>query len=221
MRLGYDGVELSGDPDGYTADAVHAVEELDFEELTRGVEEVPAGSQGLLFVPHLDGRILPSAPSMRGAWIGLTRHHTRRHLVRAMLESVAYEYAGYLRVLLDLHPELRPNETRVVGGGARSGAWNAIKASVLDVPYVRLDRTELGCWGAALVAGHAVGIVDDLAETAAVASTIRQRYEPDPEDHAVYERMTEQYRHLLTVLALPFKALTHEHSPEREEVECV
>lgn len=196
----------------------YGVEQSDFDYLTQGAEEVPAGSEKLFFVPHLDGRILPSNPSMRGAWVGLTRHHDRRHMLRAILESVAYEYAGYLRVLRELHPELQPDEARVVGGGARSHLWNEIKASVLGVPYVTLDRTEFGPWGAALVAGYGVGVFDDLAEAAARSTGVAQRHEPDAGERAVYDRMTEHYGEVLSALAAPFRELAREGALQPQEV---
>jgi xylulokinase len=177
--------------------------EPDFDELTAEAREVRAGAEGLLFVPHLDGRLLPNDPAMRGAWVGLHRHQRRQHLVRAVLEGVAYEYAYYLQVLLDLYPGLSFDETRVVGGGAHSDTWNAIKASVLGVPYVRLDREEFSCWGAALVAGHAVGLFDDLAGAAERSTLAKDRFEPDPEDHAAYRPMARLYRDLLAALAGP------------------
>jgi xylulokinase len=172
-----------------------------FDELAEVARSAPAGSEGLIFVPHVDGRLLPSRPQMRGAWTGLTRHHTRAHLVRSVLEGVAYEYAEYLRVLRELHPELDLREVRVVGGGARSDTWNAIKASVLGVPYARPARGEFSCWGAALVAGRAVGVFDDLAEAAGRATAVERRFEPDPEDHEVLARQAERYARLLEALA--------------------
>ena len=175
----------------------------DFDELTAEAREVRAGAEGLLFVPHLDGRLLPNDPAMRGAWVGLHRHQRRPHLVRAVLEGVAYEYANYLQVLLRLYPGLRFDETRVIGGGAHSDTWNGIKASVLGVPYVRLDREEFSCWGAALVAGHAVGLFEDLAGAAERSTLARDRFEPDPEDHAAYRPLAQLYRDLLSALAGP------------------
>jgi xylulokinase len=156
-----------------------------------------------LFVPHLDGRLLPNDPAMRGAWVGLNRHHKRPHLVRAVLEGVAYEYANYLQVLLKLYPGLTFDETRVIGGGAHSDTWNGIKASVLGVPYVRLNREEFSCWGAALVAGYAVGLFDDLAGAAESSTLMRDRFEPASEDHAAYRPMAQLYRDLLASLASP------------------
>ena len=179
------------------------VYEPDFDELTAEASEVRAGAEGLLFVPHLDGRLLPNDPAMRGAWVGLNRHHKRPHLVRAVLEGVAYEYANYLQILLNLYPGLTFDETRVIGGGAHSDTWNGIKASVLGVPYVRLNREEFSCWGAALVAGHAVGLFDDLAGAAERSTLMRDHFEPASEDHAAYRPMAQLYRDLLASLASP------------------
>jgi xylulokinase len=181
--------------------------EVDFEALGELVGSVPPGSGGLLFVPHLDGRLLPSESSMRGAWVGLDRHHGRAHMLRAVLEGVAYEYATYLSVLGELFPELDRDEVRVVGGGARSGAWNAIKASVLGTPYVRLEREELSCWGAALMAGAAVGLFDDIARAAFDAAEVRDRFEPDPEEHELYRELAEVYGRVLEGLSMPFREL--------------
>ena len=172
----------------------------DFDELARVSREAPAGSAGLIFVPHVDGRLLPSRPQMRGAWTGLTRHHRRSHMVRSVLEGVAYEYAHYLEILRELHPDIDLREVRVVGGGARSDGWNAIKASVLGVPYARLERGEFSCWGAALVAGSAVGLYDDLARAAAGATPVERRFEPDAGDHEVYARQAQTYAGLLDAL---------------------
>jgi xylulokinase len=172
----------------------------DFDELARVARTAPAGSDGLIFVPHVDGRLLPSRPEMRGAWVGLSRHHSRSHLVRSVLEGVAYEYAEYLRVLGELHPELDLREVRVVGGGARSDTWNAIKASALGVPYARLDRGEFSCWGAALVAGRSVGVFGDLAAAATRGTAVERRFEPEAADHEVYTRQAALYARLLEAI---------------------
>ena len=110
--------------------------------------EIPPGADGLFFSPHLGGRICPAAPEMRGAWLGFSWGHTQAHFIRAVLESVAYEYAYYLGILRKLIPDLDLIEARVVGGGARSPVWNQIKADVLGVPYRALQGSEFGTWGA-------------------------------------------------------------------------
>ena len=200
LLLGDEYVER--DPGG---DAVASPEGL--KRLAAEAASAPAGADDLLFLPYLDGRILPSEPAMRGAWVGLHRRHGRAHMARAVLEGVALEYRRYLGVLRGLHPELAFDETRVAGGGARSDAWNAIKASALGVPYAPLERGELSCWGAALVAGAAVGLFGDLAEAAERLTAPRERVDPVAADTAVYERLGAAHRGFGDALAPPYREL--------------
>ena len=165
-----------------------------YDEMIESAKNVKRGADGLFFSPHLGGRICPSAPEMRGAWIGFSWGHTQAHFLRAVLESVAFEYAYYLEILRDQIPDLRLVETRAVGGGARSQIWNQIKADVLEVPYQRLSRSELGTWGCALIAGRAAGLFDDLAAKAfESAQPAGQAASPNQEAHECYARLTRRY----------------------------
>jgi len=165
-------------------------------------EAATAGGAGrLLFVPHLGGRILPAAPEARGALVGLDLVHTRGDLARAVLESVAFEYAGFLERALELFPSLAPTDVRVIGGGSVDALWNRIKASVLGLPYVRLRRESFACWGAALVAGAAAGVVEDVAATALAATAEVERIEPDPSLQSVYAERLRDYRAVADLLA--------------------
>ena len=165
-----------------------------YDDMIAEAATVPPGSDGLFFSPHLGGRICPATPEMRGAWLGFSWGHTRAHFLRAILESIAYEYAWYLRVLGEYIPNLELTETRAVGGGARSDAWNQIKADVLGVPYQRLARDEFGTWGAAMIAGKAVGIYDDLAAVAAAhARPAGPPIRPSAETHARYRPLVDRH----------------------------
>lgn len=169
------------------------VEDL-YESMTQLAAEAPPGCDGLFFSPHLGGRICPAGPQMRGAWTGFSWGHTQAHFFRSVLESVAFEYAYYLKVLRELIPDLALIEARVVGGGARSQVWNQIKASVLGVPYQLLKRSEFGTWGSAMIAGKAVGIFPNLAETAmAAAEASGQPVKPLADERAIYEPLVAQY----------------------------
>ena len=77
-----------------------------YEAMIAWAETIPPGADGLFFSPHLGGRICPSAPAMRGAWIGFSWGHSQAHFCRALLESIAYEYAFYLGILKDQLPGL-------------------------------------------------------------------------------------------------------------------
>jgi xylulokinase len=173
-----------------------------YDEMAAAAAQIAPGADGLVFSPHLGGRICPAAPAMRGAWIGFSWGHTQAHFFRAVLESVAFEYAFYLQILKAQLPDLALFETRVVGGGARSAAWNQIKADVLGVPYQRLQRAEFGTWGSALIAGKAAGLFDDLAETAALhAQPAGEPTRPGSARREVYDRLIERYIETQAMLA--------------------
>ena len=165
-----------------------------YDEMIRWAAQAPAGADGLFFSPHLGGRICPASPSMRGAWVGFSWGHTQAHFFRAILESVAYEYAYYLSIFRDLLPDLSLFEARIVGGGARSPEWNQIKADVLGVPFQSLDGNEFGTWGSALIAGKAAGLFDNLAQRAEEgANPYGKAARPNPANQEIYAPIVARY----------------------------
>jgi xylulokinase len=172
-----------------------------YGEMIAMASKIEPGSDGLYFSPHLGGRICPANPEMRGAWIGVSWSHTQMHFFRAMLESVAFEYAYYLRILRELLPTQNLIQVRVVGGGARSQTWNQIKADVLGIPYQSLRGNEFGTWGAAMIAGKAAGVIPDLAEHAArTVFTEGPAAKPNNANHKIYEPLTAKYIEMQSML---------------------
>ncbi len=139
---------------------------LSFEELDRLVRDINPQGDDPLFIPHLGGRVCPSQPDLRGAWIGLRWNHTLGHLYRALLEGVALEYGIYLEILGQIYKDFQPLEIRITGGGGKSQVWNQIKADILGIPVVRIARTEGAPLGSALLAGFGVGLYNDLHRAA-------------------------------------------------------
>jgi xylulokinase len=181
-----------------------------YEQMLAAAANIPPGAEGLFFSPHLGGRICPAAPEMRGAWIGFTWLHTQPHFLRAILESVAFEYAYYLHILRQLLPDQQFSQARAAGGGAKSPLWNQIKANVLYIPYQRLQRAELGTWGSAMIAGKAVGLFSDLAETAYQhASVEAESFQVDPAIHAAYLPLVDQYVRWQAILVNTFANSQH------------
>ena len=165
-----------------------------YDAMTASAAEVPPGSEDLLFSPHFGGRICPPNPEMRGAWIGLSWSHRQEHLIRAMLESVAFEYAYYLKIMRELLPDQNFFEARGVGGGAKSAVWNQIKSDVLNVTYYRLQGSEFGTWGAAMIAGKAAGLIEDLAAFATDHAKLSDNpYQPIQDHHFAYQPIVERY----------------------------
>jgi xylulokinase len=118
---------------------------------------VSAGSDGLLFLPYLSGERSPYPdPLARGAFVGLTLAHDRRHLGRAVLEGVAYG----LRDGLDLMVAAgiaAPAQIRMSGGGTVSAVWRQILADVLDAELATVNTAEGAAFGAAALAAVGAG----------------------------------------------------------------
>ena len=187
-----------------------------FAELERLAATVPAGAESLVCVPHFGGRVCPYEPAVAGVFVGLTWRHRREHLYRALLESVAYEYAGYLEAARRLDPATEPVEVRVIGGGAASRLWTQIKADVLGVPFSVMEDSNYTCWGAALSAGVGVGAVDDLAGAARAAARVRTVIEPDPASAEAYGELVAVYRDLYRALDGPFRSLWERRQKESQ-----
>lgn len=165
-----------------------------YAEMINLAAKISPGAEGLFFSPHLGGRICPSGPEMRGAWVGVSWSHTQAHFARAILESIAFEYAYYLHILRELLPSLDLVEARVIGGGARSQAWNQIKANVLGIPYQRLKGNEFGTWGAAMIAGKAAGLINNLATHSMETTHITEAAVlPDKQIVSDYKPMIDRY----------------------------
>lgn len=161
---------------------------------------VPAGSERLIFIPHLGGRVCPNNPDIRGQWIGFTWAHRKEHFYRSMLEAVAYEYAIYLGIEKELISNLNFTEVRVIGGGAVSKLWNQIKADVLGIPYVSLNRQEYAVLGSAIIAGYAVGLFENMVETAKSFIQPTDKIESRKKHHLYYQKLVKQYINLLNCL---------------------
>ena len=171
-----------------------AAREARYDSLSIDAAGIAPGAEGLFFSPHLGGRVCPADPERRGTWHGFSWGHGRAHFFRAVLESIAFEYASWLQIMEELTPDLKRVEARVVGGGARSSVWNQIKADILNVPYRRLQRSDIATWGVALVAGHAVGLVADLADAARRTSELTEgAVVPNPPATETYQPIIRDY----------------------------
>jgi xylulokinase len=137
-----------------------------FAELDKAAAGVVPADDDPIFIPHLDGRVSPGWPDLRGTWAGLTWSHTCAHLYRAMLEGVALEYRVYKETLSETYPDLRIRELRITGGGEKSALWNRIKADVLQCRVVQIAASEGAPMGSALLAGFGVGLFKNLDKAA-------------------------------------------------------
>ena len=144
---------------------------VDFGALSDEAATVEPGADGLVFLPYLTGERTPYPdPSARGAFVGLTVRHTRRHMTRAVLEGVAFG----LRDIFSLMQKAglpAPEQVRISGGGARSSVWRQIIADALNTDLATVNTSEGAAFGAALLGGVGAGLWPSV--DAACESTIR------------------------------------------------
>jgi xylulokinase len=161
-------------------------------ELEAEAAQWSPGSEGLLFAPYLAGERTPHPdPDARGAFVGLSVHHDRGALWRAMLEGVAYGLRDSLELLRDLGA--RPESGRVSGGGARSALWLEILASVLGLPLETTESEEGSAFGAALLAGVRNGVFVDADDAVARCVRPQRRIEPEWDYEHGYQRFRRLY----------------------------
>jgi xylulokinase len=170
-----------------------------YELLIREAEGVSPGSDGLLFLPYLQGERTPHLDAYaRGGWIGLTASHDRRHLVRAVLEGVAFSLKDCFAIIQEQGLELE--QLRATGGGAKSMLWRQILADVLGVQLVTTTSEEGPAFGAALLAGVASGVYSSVQQACENTVHVLERTEARPQFESVYERAYENYRALYPAL---------------------
>ncbi|MNH83890.1 Xylulose kinase [compost metagenome] len=155
----------------------------------------------LLFLPHFGGRHAPFDAGSAGAFVGLDWMHDRTDQYRAMLESIAFEYARFLHCMKDMQVGVGEGGVISLGGGANSQVFRQIKADVLGLPYRKLPTAEHGVLGAALLAGHGAGVFAALRQTAIDwQKPIECETLPDASKQAFYAGMRKAYERMLSNL---------------------
>ncbi len=158
-----------------------------YERLTAEAAKVPAGSDGLLWAPYLMGERTPHLdPNARGAMVGLTASHTRGHVVRSILEGVAFS----LRDSFTLFAEMKVPVTkiRLGGGGARSPLWRQIQADVYGHEVEIVEAEEGAAYGAAILAGVGAKVWGSV--DAACSEIVRVAQKVPPQAEAVKQMNT-------------------------------
>jgi sugar (pentulose or hexulose) kinase len=171
-----------------------------FELIGEEAAQIPAGSEGVVMLPHLAGAFCPESNSdARGVFFGLALKHGRMHLARALMEAVAFMLKRHVEVVEQLGVDVK--EIISIGGGAKSRLWRQIKADVLNKPVVTLEAEEPSLLGAAILAAVAVGIFDDLESASRQMVQVKERVEPDPANVKVYAQVFDLYVRIYEGLA--------------------
>lgn len=154
---------------------------------------VPAGADGVTFLPYLQGERTPHRDaSARGAFLGLSLAHTRAHATRAVVEGVCFALRDSVSILRELG--LSPASLLLTGGGARSPFVRRLQAEVFGLPVCTVNREEGPAYGAALLAAVGAGTFPDLAAATDATLSRGPLERPDDKVHAEYQKYYDRYR---------------------------
>ncbi|WP_439881865.1 gluconokinase [Pontibacter sp. MBLB2868] len=169
---------------GSEAEAAKKKDEDIFSLLNKEAETVPAGSDGLLFMPYLLGERAPIwNATARACFIGIHYTHTRGHFLRALMEGVIF---GLYSVGKALEQTMEPVKAIYANGGfSHSELWVQMLADVFNVKVHLTGTAEASALGAAILGMHTLGMIDKL-EDAEKLFTVHKTFTPDPAAHEVY-----------------------------------
>jgi xylulokinase len=156
----------------------------DYDRIMVEVGKIAGGTEGLLFLPYLNGERSPWWNSKaRGTFFGLSGTHTRAHMARAVLEGVAFA----LKSINERHGTMVKG-IRTSGGSARNSVWNQIKANILGIPFEVMETQESGCLGAAILAAYGIGIYGSIEEATMRMIRTKHTIVPDPSETEKYNK---------------------------------
>jgi xylulokinase len=174
-----------------------------YERLTAEAADVPPGCDGLLWAPYLMGERTPHLdPDARGALIGLTASHTRGHVIRAILEGVAFSLKDSFTLFAEMGVPV--NRIRLGGGGARSPLWRQIQADVYGHEVEIVEAEEGAAYGAAILAGVGAGRWDSVDAACTEVVRVARRIIPQPAIAAQMEISYQAYRRIYGAISSIF-----------------
>jgi len=178
---------------------VHSDNGDPYDLMTAEAATVGPGSDGLLWAPYLMGERTPHLdPNARAALVGLTASHTRAHVIRAVMEGVAFSLRDSFEIFKEMNV---PVETiRLGGGGARSALWRQIQADIYGRAVSTVEAEEGAAYGVAILAGVGIGIWPSVDVACDSVVRTRETVEPNNTAREILDRQYESYRKLYPAL---------------------
>ena len=173
--------------------------DLSYDELTREAAQVPPGSDGVLWAPYLMGERTPHLdPNTLATLTGLAASHTRGHIVRAVLEGVAFSLKDTFSLFEEMKVPVR--NIRLGGGGARSDLWRQIQADVYGHEVEILAAEEGAAYGGALLAGVGAKWWNSVEDACDAVVQVQKRVKPEVAAEKVMNKAYKNYRQLYPAL---------------------
>ncbi len=169
-------------------------------------EKVPVGANRLLYLPYLMGERTPHLdPDARGVFFGLSGMHTKRDMLRAVLEGVAYSLRDCVEIFREM--DISVDDMMACGGGGTSALWRSMLADLYNCPVKTVVSKEGPALGVAILALVGAGIYDDVATAADTIVKTNRTQLPDAERVPVYESYYQLYREIYPALKPSFSKL--------------
>lgn len=170
-----------------------------YEQLSDEAAKTPIGAEGLFWAPYLMGERTPHLdPNARGALVGLSASHTRGHIVRAIMEGVAYSLKDTFSIFDEM--KVPVTKIRLGGGGARSNVWRQIQADVYGHEVEILEAEEGAAFGAALLAAVGAKHWKSVDEACEATANVAARVRPHAEASRVMQKNYAAYRRIYPAL---------------------
>ena len=169
--------------------------DMSFDEITAEAENIPAGAQGVVFLPYMAGERSPIwDPDAKGVFYGLGYDRTRGHMIRAVLEGVAYALQHNIEIAAGAGAEV--SVLNAMGGAANSVLWTQIKSDVTGKKIVVPASDTATTLGAAILAGVGCGIFGSCGDAVEKIITVTRTHVPNMENHEKYRRYMALYYEL-------------------------
>jgi xylulokinase len=170
-----------------------------YDRMTEEAAKAPPGSDGVIWAPYLMGERTPHLdPHARAALVGLAASHTRGHVVRAVLEGVAFSLKDSFTIFGEMKVPL--SSVRLGGGGARSALWRQIQTDVYGYPAEIVEAEEGAAYGAALLAGVGGGAWKTVEDACDAVVRVKSRFAPDPAASKTLDASYKKFRALYPAL---------------------
>jgi xylulokinase len=170
-------------------------QEAGYEEYNRWASKVPPGSEGMLFLPYLEGERTPHWNSKaRGIFFGISTNHEKQHFIRAIMEGVGFSLKDSIDLIEDLGTEI--TKIRVTGGGYRSKVWRQIVADITEKEIQYSNVQEGSAFGVAVLSGVGTGIYSGFKEAIEETTSIEETTRPRENNFGVYRKLHEIYQKL-------------------------
>ncbi len=171
----------------------------DYETLNRGAEEIPVGSDGLMFHPYINGELTPyNDPLLKGSYTGISTRHTTAHFTRATLEGVAFSLKDCFLTAQALG--MKMNRVRIIGGGAKGALWRQIVADILGLSMEK-TKVDDSSFGTAMLAAVGIGWFPSYEAITEKCIEISSVTDPVPENVEKYAALFARYKKIHDVLA--------------------